>query len=181
MLCGGHTSLKFPEKSEAGTMAEYLRPLIPSATRLELDEQSTNSIENIRNAKDYVDLSEGNQVFFVSDSVRFIKHYFIILNAWFGLGKKEVLLQLAGILEKAYENPKKKSINIEVKDMNRLLAYKNAKVVIDRLHRNYAHDGLHVIVTEPIEIDALYDTEIENAVRAYNKTKEEGRAKFGLK
>ncbi len=181
VLCGGHTNVKLPEKSEAGTMADYLRPLVPGSTRLELEEHSTNSIENIRNARNYVDLAEGNAVFFISDSVRFVKHYFTILSLWFGLSKKEVLLQLADIVEKTYENPRKKSINIEARDMNRLLAYKNVKVVIDKLHRNYAHDGLHVIVTEAIEIDALYDPEIENAIRRYNRTKEEARAKFGLK
>ena len=55
--CGGHTSLNFPEKPEAGTAAEYLKPLVPGSTRFELEEQSANSTENARNAKNCIYLS----------------------------------------------------------------------------------------------------------------------------
>ncbi len=55
--CGGHTSLDFPEKPEAGAAAEYPKPLVPDSIRRGLEEQPTNSTENARNVKSYIDLS----------------------------------------------------------------------------------------------------------------------------
>lgn len=181
VLCGGHTDLKMPEKSEAGTIAEYLKPLVGANVKLSLEEESLNSTQSISLAKKHIDLSPANKVFLVSDSVRFFKYFWVILHEWFGLNKEEIMTQWFEILKQAYENPKKKSINIELKDMKRLLKYKNVKIVIDNLHKNYKNDALHVILTEVFEIESLYNPSVRDKFLELTKKKEEARAKFGLK
>lgn len=136
ILCGGHSNLKMPEKSEAGTMADYLKKSLNPKVKMIIEDQSLDAEQHFISSKNYIDLGSGNSVFIVSDSVRFLKYYWMFMKHWFGLSKDEISAEWLKIATEAYQNPKKKAINLEIKDMKRLLKYKNVKIVIDPLHKN---------------------------------------------
>jgi dihydrodipicolinate synthase/N-acetylneuraminate lyase len=180
VLCGGHTNLKSPEKSEAGTMADYLTKFLDSNVKIVLEDRSLTTEQNIKFAKEHMNLDPKNKIFIVSDSVRFFKIYWLMLYHWFGLSKDEINAEWLKIAKEAYNNPKKKAINIELKDMKRLLAYKNVRITIDGLHKDYKN-AVQVILSEVFEIEGLYDQNVNNRYLEQTKAKEEARAKFGLK
>jgi dihydrodipicolinate synthase/N-acetylneuraminate lyase len=179
VLCGGHTNLSFPEKSEAGTMAEYLRPLLGANVRLEVEDRSSTTEENIRFARDHLDLGPGNEVFVVSDSVRFFKAFWIVLHHWFGLGKGDIASLWFGIAKEVYENPRKKSIDIEPRDVKRLLRYRNVRFVMDGLHKDYK-SAFHQIISEVVEVESLYDPKIRDGFIEMTREKELARKRLGL-
>lgn len=180
VLCGGHTNLKFPDKSEAGTIAEYLKKILPANVRIELEEKSLTSEQNIQFAKQHIDFSPQNKIFLVSDSVRFFKYYWMALYHWFGLSREEVYAEWFKIAKKIYENPKRKSINIELKDLKKFLQYKNVQIIIDSKEHKDFNSAVQVIVSEVVEIDGLYSKTANDLYLEQTKAKEEARAKFGL-
>ncbi|MFP3278073.1 MAG: YdcF family protein [Candidatus Micrarchaeota archaeon] len=180
VLCGGHTNLKFPEKSEAGTMAEYLKPLLGDNVQVKIEDRSRTTGENILFAKDYIDLSPNNKIFVVTDSVRFFKVYWMVLHYWFGLSKEEISSEWLKIVKKIYNNPKRKHIALQLNDIKNNLAFRNVTIVIDtREHRTYK-DAVHQLFSGIIEVEALYNQSIMNDFMEISKVKEEARAKFGL-
>lgn len=180
VLCGGHSNLKFPERSEAGTMADYLRPILPENVKVELEDRSLTTDQNIKFAKEHISLDSKNKIFLVSDSVRFFKNYWLMLHYWFGLSREEISAEWFRIGKEAYSNPKKKSINLELKDMKRRLTYKNARIIIDPLHKDFKN-AVHVIISEVFDIEGLYDQNIYDRYLEQAKEKEKARAEFGLK
>ena len=173
VLCGGHTNRDMPEKSEAGTIAEYLRPLIGANVKVHVEDQSFTTEQNIKFAKQYINLDGSNRIIIISDSVRFFKVFWIMLDHWFNLSKEEIIQNWFDIVKRIYENPKKKGTTIELKDIKRLLGYKNVRIIIDKHHRDYK-SGMHTIISEPFEIEALYNQMV------YDKFMEITMKKFKL-
>ncbi len=180
ILCGGYTNLKQPEKSEAGTMADYLKPLLGEGVRIVIEDRSRTTPEHFQFAKGLIDFSPENKIFIVSDSIRFFKIYWMALHYWFGLNKDEILAEWLKVAKQLYSNPKKKAIDIELKDMKRFLAYKNVKIVVDKLHKGYK-EAIHQLVSEVFEIEGLYDPKVMDMSLEQTRVKEEARAKFGLR
>ncbi len=158
ILCGGHTDVAHPNKSEAGTMAEYLRPHLGTAT-IHIEDQSITAEQNISFAKKFLDFSDGNHVFLVSDSARFFKNYWIALDRWYGLSKEQIIGMWFDMVKDIYANPKKTEKAIELKDLRHRLKYRNMTVVIDKLHRNYL-GAMHTSISEIYEIEGLYDKKV---------------------
>jgi putative lipoic acid-binding regulatory protein len=172
VLCGGHTNVEFPEKSEAGTMAAYLTPILPDSVKIYTEDRSLTTEQNVKFAKELLDLSPENKIFLVADSVRFFKDFWFVLHHWYGLTKEEIITQLLSImLTEISENPKR---TIELKEIKKKLKYKNTEIVIDALHKDYLN-AMHTIITELFEIEALYDPKV------YDKYMEMTRAKFRVK
>lgn len=180
ILCGGHTNLNFPDKSEAGTMADYLRTVLREGVKIVIEDRSRTTPEHFQFTKELIDFSPQNKVFIVSDSTRFFKVYWMMLHYWFGLSKEQVLAEWLNVAKQLYSNPKKKAIDIELRDMRRFLAYKNAKIVIDSLHKGYK-EALHQLISEVFEIEGLYDSKVMDLFLEQAKAKEDARAKYGLK
>ncbi|MCW6160366.1 MAG: YdcF family protein [Candidatus Micrarchaeales archaeon] len=174
VLCGGHTDKNMLEKSEAGTIAEYLKPLIGANVKVHIEDQSLTTEQNIKFAKQFVNLDGANRIIIVSDAVRFFKIFWIVLDRWFNVNREEVVQTWYAIIQKVYDSPKKKGTAIELKDIKRLLEYKNVKVVIDNYHKDYKN-GMHTIISEPFEIEALYNQQI------YDKFMDVTMKKFKLK
>jgi len=181
VLCGGHTNLKFPEKSEAVTMAEYLRPLLGSKVQIMIEDRSRTTGENIQFAKNYIDLSPNNRIFVVTDSVRFFKVYWMVLHYWFGLSKEDISSEWLKIVKMIYADPNKKAIDIVVRDLKKYLKFRNVTITIDTLEHKRYKDSVHQLISEVIEIEALYDQSLMNDFLELAKAKEEARAKFNLK
>ncbi len=160
VLCGGATDSGAPGKTEAGTMAEYLRPLLDPDIRVHLEDRSLSSKENVEFAKRFLDLEGGNHVFLVSDGVRFFKMMWFVLHFWFGMGETEIAKYWHDLQEEIYANPKKPDRALRLREISRRLRYKNVAVIIDKIHRSY-REAVHPLVTDTLEIEALYDKDIE--------------------
>lgn len=173
VLCGGHTNVKRPKESEAGTMARYLRPRLKKKVKICIESDSLTTEQNIRFSKRFIDFSEGNKIFVVSDSVRFFKIFWMVLHHWYRLSKSEIIGEWFLILKQAYENPTKKSAIIRTNEIKKMLRYRNFEIVVDRQHSDYKN-GLHTIISELFEIEGLYDR------RTYKMFMEMTRKKFKM-
>ncbi|MDE1855207.1 MAG: YdcF family protein [Candidatus Micrarchaeota archaeon] len=180
VLCGGLTNIKFPEKSEAGTMSDYLKPLLGEHVKIILEEKSRTTPENIQFSKEFIDLSSENKIFVTTDSVRYFKVYWEVLHYWFGLSKEEISADWLNATKQIYSNPKKKEIDIQIKDLKKYLVYKNVKIVIDNFHKSYKN-AVQQLAASAIEIEGLYDQKVMENLLEQMRVKEEGRAKFGWK
>ena len=172
VICGGHTNAAVPEKSEAGTIAEYLRPILGNV-KMHVEDRSLTSEQNIAFAKQFIDINSAEKIFVIVDSVRFFKVFWMILDRWFGLGKRQIEEEWLNRLIGVYTNPKKKDTTLAFKDIKKLLFYKNVKLVVDRHHKEY-RSAMHTIISEPFEIEALYDQAV------YDKFLEMTKKKFKM-
>ena len=174
VLCGGRTNPAMPDKSEAGTMAEYLAPKIGNNVKIDIEDASITTTQNLRLAKRFIDLSPENTIFVVADAVRFAKVMWIILSDWFALDRRQAIDYWIDFADKVYLSPNHKGNPLRLKDIGKGLRYKNVRVVVDRLHKKY-NEAFHTLLTEPLEIEALYDKEIEAKYDGFSMRK------FGLK
>ncbi|MGD0510961.1 MAG: hypothetical protein ABSA33_03925, partial [Candidatus Micrarchaeaceae archaeon] len=58
-----------------------------------------------------------------------------------------------------YSNPKKKDTTMELKDIKPFLKYENVKIIVDNHHKDY-RNSMHTIISEPLEIEGLYDQKV---------------------
>jgi hypothetical protein len=86
VLSGGRTDPKHPEVSEAGSMADYLRPLLKRKVRILLEERSLTTAQNIEFSKRFLNLKK-DEVTVFCDNIRPQKVMWFILHYWFGLKK----------------------------------------------------------------------------------------------
>jgi hypothetical protein len=173
LICGGHTDVSAPEKSEAGTIAEYLRQYVASNVRIELEERSLTAEQNVSFAKEHINLAPENKIYVIADSVRFFKTFWIVLDRWFGLSRVEITDIFFEIINTVQTNPKKKETTILLKELKPLLKYKNVKIVVDAFHRDY-RNAMHTIISEVFEIDSLHDQGV------YDKYLKMTRIKFRM-
>lgn len=170
VLCGGHTSAVIPDKSEAETMVGYLRPRLGSDVKINLADRPLSTTQNLRFAKQFIDLNPVNKIFVVSDAVRFPKVMWIVLKEWFGLDKQQVADYWISMSDKVYSDPEHRHKPVLLKDIRKQLKYGNVAIIVDRIHNKYK-EAVHVLLTEPLEIEALYDSELDAKFNDYTLRK----------
>jgi hypothetical protein len=159
VLCGGHTDITQPDKSEAKTMADYITQHLESKVKIHIEDMSITTEQNITFAKNFIDLDNKNKIFVISDGVRFFKIMWILLDRWFGLSKEGIIDNWFNIVQQIYSNPKKKDTTMELKDIKPFLKYENVKIIVDNHHKDY-RNSMHTIISEPLEIEGLYDQKV---------------------
>lgn len=175
VLCGGHTDVSVPDRSEAGTISKYLKPLIPGV-RVLVEDRSITAEQNVKMAREHIDLSDKNRVFVIADSVRFFKTFWLVLDRWFGMGKDQISDVCLDILTRMYKNPDMKSGKaMELDDIKDLLEYKNIKIVVDDKYHNDFTSAVHTLISQVFEIESLYDQHV------YDRYLEMTRAKFKMR
>ncbi|MGD0729103.1 MAG: ElyC/SanA/YdcF family protein [Candidatus Micrarchaeaceae archaeon] len=171
VLSGGKTDPKQPHRSEAMSMAEYLKPIIKSKAQIRLENNSLTSSQNIEFSKKFIDLNTDSITIFC-DNIRPPKIMWYVLHYWFHLNKKQIEDYFIDYSLEFY----KKHLTTEQigKELSKGISYKNVKV--KPYHMRTDIDGaVSNQIASILEINSLYDKDLERKLVRTIKIK------FGLK
>jgi len=149
ILCGGFTDPKQPDKSEAGTIKEYLLSANPNFNQYVLEEESINTNQNIEFAAK--EISEEDEVYIYCDSIRLPKVFWIA--AHFILGKSQTEIARVFI-----EYAKTGSTSVDI----------NKPIVFERLRTigfDFPKEKGYIIAQTAaslVDVMSLYNEEIKN-------------------
>ncbi len=170
ILCGGHTNVAEPNKSEAGTIADYIRPQIPRSVKIHLEDKSITTEQNLKFAKDFINLDPENEIFVITEGVRFFKVTWILLDKWFGLNREQITEYWQKMFLQVYGNPNQKETTMKLNNLKKFLKYKNVRIIVDNFHKDYKN-GFHTIISQTFEIDGLYNQKVYEEFMRMTKKK----------
>lgn len=170
VLCGGRTNPKRPAESEAGSMADYLKPLLKSKVKVLLEDKSINTVQNIEFSKRFVDARKDRVTIFC-DNIRTPKVMWFVMHFWFGMDKAQAEQYFVDLGLKYYT----KHLSTEQigERISGGLDYKNVAIRTYRMRSRIEHAVSQQIATI-LEINSLYDKVL------YRKLIRNMRVKFGF-
>lgn len=167
IISGGHTSPKHPLKSEAKSIAEYLKPLLKGNTSIILEKWSLTTLDNIEFSKKFLNLEDSTVTVFC-DNIRPQKVIWLVLHFWFGLSKKKIEKYFVDYSVKYYiTHFTDEGLG---KEMSKGFTYKNVTVKPYRM-RTDIDDAISAIVGDMLEINSLYENSLSKRLTKYIKVK----------
>ncbi len=171
VLCGGHTDPARPGTSEAGTIRDYLTPLLEGGVKVLLEQQSITTAQNIKFSKRLVDVKSGNRITIFCDNIRPPKVMWFVLHYWFGLDRKEIEEYFIRYSLTFYiRHLTTERIGAE---MAKGISYRNVTIKPYRM-RTRVEDAVGNQIPSILEINSLYDRELDRRLIRIIKIK------FGL-
>jgi hypothetical protein len=171
ILSGGYTDPKHPKISEAGSVFDYIQPLLKRDVGVILEERALTTRQNIEFSKKFMNLKGGDSAMVFCDNVRQPKIMWFILHFWFGLAKIEIEQYFVDYGQKYYlRHYTTEQIGNEVA---KGLTYKNVIVKPYRM-RTTIEAAVSQEIATLLEVNTLYDKSLDRRLMR------EIKIKFGL-
>lgn len=159
ILCGGYTDPKRANKSEAGTVKDFMLTENPEFTNYVLEDKSINSNQNLEFATQHV--TDYDEIFVYCDLIRKAKVIWIALYFLFDMKQNDILNEFTNF--------------ISGKDIYKDFNYKNMSIISFERGGRHFEETIGQTYASIMDVMSLFNKEVEKA------DLEQRKKDFGLK
>ena len=146
ILCGGYTNNTKPELSEAQSIHDYLKILLPNFDFF-LEDKSLTTPQNFENAAKQV--NKGDEIIVYGDLIRMAKISWLAIHFFLGLDRKEIARIVFGFAKDKKLKP---------------FVYENLTIKVFDFPSRDKYLATAQSFSTLLEVEGIYDTELDRLI-----------------